>query len=209
MYLAQMLIPFEAAARLRLFNAYDWHQLVWGCFPGRPEASRDFLTRLERQEREGRFRLLMLSASAPERPASLSDAGMAWQVKEVSGSFLNHAAYRFQLRANPTKRDNKTRKRVPLLTREEQVGWLNRKAKDAGFRILEDSLRIIPEGRQLFRDRTHGKAGLHHAVEYAGTLVVEDRDAFRKAFSQGIGSAKAFGFGLLALIPCATPEETP
>lgn len=208
MHLAQALISFEMAARLKLFNAYDWHRLVWQAFPGRPEASREFLTRLERQEREGRFRLLMLSASAPERPASLADSGTAWQVKEVSGSFLEHPAYRFQLRANPVKRDNKTRKRVPLLTREEQAGWLNRKANHAGFRVIEDSLRIIPEGRQRFRDRTHGKAGLHHAVEYAGSLVVEDRDAFRRAFASGIGSAKAFGFGLLALIPCATPVET-
>ncbi|MCO5060746.1 MAG: type I-E CRISPR-associated protein Cas6/Cse3/CasE [Kiritimatiellae bacterium] len=208
MHLTQALIPYEVAARLKLHNAYDWHRLAWDTFPGRPEAERDFLTRIERQEREGRFRLLILSASRPQRPAPLSEASVEWQTRTISEKFLGYAAYRFTLRANPTKRDNKLRKRVPLLEGDAQREWLNRKAKAAGFRVIAESLRIIPEGRQRFRDRTQGKAGVHHSVEFAGTLIVEDAESFKVSFERGIGSGKAFGFGLLALVPCASPEET-
>lgn len=208
MHLTQAFIPYAVAARLKLFNAYDWHQFVWQAFPGREQESRDFLTRLERQEREGRFRLLLLSTSAPHRPEALADASVVWQSKAVGDAFLNHDAYRFQLRVNPTKRDHQTRKRVPLLKEEEQLSWLDRKAEQSGFRVLHESVRILPEGRQVFRDRARKKAGLHHAVEFAGLLVVEDRDQFRQAFATGIGPAKAFGFGLLALVPCSLPGGT-
>ncbi len=208
MYLTQALIPYDAAARLKLFDAYDWHQFVWRVFPGREQESRDFLTRLERHERESRFRLIILSASPPQQPESVTDSAIVWQSKKVTDLFLNHTAYRFQLRGNPTKRDHKTRKRMPLLMQEEQRAWLDRKAQQSGFRVLAESLRILPEGRQRFRDRAQKKAGLHHAVEFQGILVVEHRDRFREAFMRGIGPAKAFGFGLLALVPCALPGDT-
>lgn len=208
MHLTQAVISYAVAARLKLFNAYDWHQFVWHAFPEHGQDTRDFLTRLERHERKDQFRLLILSASTPQRPAELADASVIWQSKTVADSFLNHDAYQFQIRANPTKRDHQTRKRVPLLDREEQLAWLERKAGQSGFRVLPESVRILPEGRQVFRDRARKKAGLHHAVEFEGVLVVEQRDRFRQAFAKGIGSAKAFGFGLLALVPCSLPGGT-
>jgi CRISPR system Cascade subunit CasE len=39
------------------------------------------------------------------------------------------------------------------------------------------------------------------AVRFDGVLVVTDRDRFIAAITDGIGSAKAFGFGLLSLAP--------
>jgi CRISPR system Cascade subunit CasE len=38
-------------------------------------------------------------------------------------------------------------------------------------------------------------------VEFQGSLRVVDPNKFRSAFAQGIGSAKAFGFGMLVLAP--------
>jgi len=43
--------------------------------------------------------------------------------------------------------------------------------------------------------------GVHYAVEFQGVLTVTDPALFRTTFTTGIGSAKAFGFGLLALAP--------
>jgi CRISPR system Cascade subunit CasE len=39
----------------------------------------------------------------------------------------------------------------------------------------------------------------HLAVKYEGLLQIIDPDKFTKTFIKGIGSAKAFGFGLLSL----------
>lgn len=202
-FLTQAFLDYEDAARLRLTDVYDWHQLVWRAFPGADGQPRDHLTRLERRERERRFRLLVLSARPPARPPEWPAVPEAWQTREVKPAFLAHERYRFQLRANPTKRDNQSRKRVPLRTAEEQLAWLRRKGEQAGFVADEESLRIVPEGREWFRIEKAQRSGFHHAVEFEGALQVTDRAAFAAAFARGIGSAKAFGFGLLALVPVA------
>ena len=44
-------------------------------------------------------------------------------------------------------------------------------------------------------------SGVHFAVEFQGVLTVTDAELFRRTFTTGIGTAKAFGFGLLALAP--------
>jgi CRISPR system Cascade subunit CasE len=38
-------------------------------------------------------------------------------------------------------------------------------------------------------------------VEFRGTLRVTDPAKFRRVFTGGLGSAKAFGFGLLVIAP--------
>lgn len=201
--LTQAFIDVESVARLQLRDVYDWHQLAWKAFPGRDGQPRDFLTRLDRQEREGRVRLLLLSPQAPARPPEWPADPEAWQTREITPAFLAHRHYRFQLRANPTKRDNASRKRLPLRTDAELRAWLNRKAAQSGFAVDVDTLRVIQEGREWFAKPGH--QGFHHAVEFEGVLAVTDPVRFAEAFTHGIGSGKAFGFGLLALVPCSAP----
>jgi CRISPR system Cascade subunit CasE len=208
-YLTQGFLDYKTAARLGLRDVYDWHQLVWRAFPGQDGQQRDFLTRLDRRERERRLRLLVVSPRAPVRPTDWPAVEEDWQTREITASFFAHHYYRFQLRANPTKRDNMTKKRLPLRTFEEQRTWLARKAEQSGFAVAEEALRIVPEGREWFQIEKRNRSGFHHAVEFEGVLAVRDRALFQSAFAKGVGSAKAFGFGLLALVPCATPEGTP
>ncbi len=42
---------------------------------------------------------------------------------------------------------------------------------------------------------------MHAATEFQGLLEVTDTAAFHHAFTAGIGSARAFGFGMLCLAP--------
>jgi len=201
-FLTQAFIATESAVRLHLRDVYDWHQLVWRAFPGRDGHPRDFLTRLDRQEREGRIRLLVVSPQPPVQPPDWPAGVEAWQTRAIPPAFLAHAHYRFQLRANPTKRDNASRKRMPLRTDEELRAWLARKAEQGGFAVPADSLRVIQEGREWFAKAGH--QGFHHAVEFEGVLAVTEPARFADGFQRGIGSAKAFGFGLLALVPMAS-----
>jgi CRISPR system Cascade subunit CasE len=45
--------------------------------------------------------------------------------------------------------------------------------------------------------------GMHSAVEFQGALNVTDPAKFHETFTRGIGSAKAFGFGLLVIAPAS------
>jgi CRISPR system Cascade subunit CasE len=49
--------------------------------------------------------------------------------------------------------------------------------------------------------RKKNQAGYHGGVQFRGILEVTDQDHFTETYYYGIGSAKAFGFGLLLLAP--------
>lgn len=152
------------------------------------------------------------------------DIWPAWQ-KLQSGRILY-----FRLRANPTKRiakegDPLKGKRVELRREDDQIAWLHRKGRGmredmpGGFDLLTKKFRdgqgkeflvprvhVSPEGKYTGRkkDAAGGRSTTHFAVHFDGLLRVTDPDAFRQTLVRGIGSAKAFGFGLLSVAPANT-----
>jgi CRISPR system Cascade subunit CasE len=205
-HLTQVNLPYELAAKLRLRDSYDWHQRAWECFPGRPRDARDFLTRLD-EKPEG-FRLLIVSPREPARPDWCPADDEHWRTKPIPETYFGRSRYAFQLRANPTKKvtalnpegsPRKNSRRVPLRTREMLLAWLQRKAEQGGFRVDPEKVRTTPEGPERFSKP--GACGTHTAVDFRGVLEVTDPAAFHGAFTRGIGSAKAFGFGMLVIAP--------
>ncbi len=208
LHLTQALVPYEIAARWRkdggFTDSYAWHKRAWDCFPGQPDAARNFLTRLD--DTGNGFRLLILSSAEPAKPDWCANHG--WQSKVIGENFLTHPRYRFSLLANPTRKlaaprdaagKRRSAKRIPISTREDLLDWLGRKAAQHGFSITIEEIRTIPRPRQSFVKT--GKAGLHTATEFTGILTVTDPELLHQAFATGIGSAKAFGFGMLCLSP--------
>lgn len=208
MILTQAQIPYEVAARewkdSGFRDSYAWHKRIWEAFPGQPQAERSFLTRLD--DTGHGFRLLILSKEPPTRPDWCPSPN--WQSKTVEDSFFQQNAYRFSLLANPTKKlvirdangiKKKNGQRISLNKREDLIAWIERKGAQHGFTVDLDSLKTVPRPRQQFIKK--GKSGTHTATEYTGMLRVDDPTAFMHAATHGIGSAKAFGFGMLCLTP--------
>ena len=218
-WLARLEVDAEVARNEKIFDSYAWHKRLWAdCFPNAPNANRDFLTRIDQIERV--FRLWILATRKPVRPQWCPLDGFA--LKEIPPTFLSHKYYAFDLRANPVKaivqrgpngetllRPNgkrKSGKRVPLVKQEELRAWLDRKALSGGFRIVEKKpLEISPMIESHFRkkDKKTGKeqSAYHGGVQFRGILEVTDHDKFRATYYNGVGSAKAFGFGLFLLAP--------
>lgn len=205
-HLTQVTVDFATAARQRFRDCYDWHQAVWKAFPGRDGEPRKFLTRLD--QRRDSFRLLILSPEQPVRPDWCPSGPESWKTKPIPATYFTCNRYAFQLCANPTKKVSKERsdgsltkngRRVPLQKREELVEWIKRKGDQSGFTVDETTLRTFSRGREHFDKK--GQPGLHSAVEFEGVLTVTDPAEFHRAFTLGIGSAKAFGFGLLVIVP--------
>ncbi|MCS7255212.1 MAG: type I-E CRISPR-associated protein Cas6/Cse3/CasE [Thermomicrobium sp.] len=150
-------------------------------------------------------------------------------VKDVAAAYdsiVEDRELRFKLRANPTRKIDSWRdrpgfrpngRRVDLRREEDQIAWLVRKGQQHGFRLL--SVRVRPESVSVQSEplqadvRPAGKVigwrvtgETKHpltfaAVVFEGVLRVEDRSRFRQALENGIGSGKAFGFGLLSIAP--------
>jgi CRISPR system Cascade subunit CasE len=205
LHLTQILVSYEDAVRiLRIRDTYDWHQRVWQAFAGRDGQHRDFLIRVDR--REDAYRVLILSSTIPTKPDWCPTPCFA--TKPIPEVFFAHPRYQFSLLANPTRkvRSNasgertKNGRRLALTARADLIAWLQRKGQDGGFSVNPDTLRTVPRGREFFHKdgRAHGT---HSAVEFEGELTVVDPVRFRGAISAGIGSAKAFGFGMVVLAP--------
>ena len=216
-HLTRIFLDYETAALRGIHDAYDWHQRTWDAFPhldGARNASRGedaprhFLARLD--DKDGGFQLLILSPTAPRRPVWCPDHSENWQTKPVAPSFLAHARYRFHLRANPTKKvtpkgsDGRRKgqgKRVAVRDFAELGRWLERKASASGFAVEPGTLRMDELGLSHFTKEKERRLGTLNLVDFAGALRVTDLTAFKAAFENGIGSAKAFGCGLLVLQP--------
>ena len=134
--------------------------------------------------------------------------------------------FSFRLRANPTKRIKKSDdpmkgKRVELRREEDQVDWLMRKGTSGyGFELVVNEVfhtgnddlsfpqvRVSCEGKLWGRKggSSNGHTMTHHAVLFEGLLRVTDHHAFIETLASGIGSAKAFGFGLLSIARISQP----
>jgi CRISPR-associated protein Cas6/Cse3/CasE subtype I-E len=75
--------------------------------------------------------------------------------------------------------------------------------------VNSDTLRTHPARKEFFwkpRNGGNTKAmpGVVQGIEFRGVLEVTDRARFFQTFRSGVGSAKAFGFGLLVLAPIST-----
>lgn len=129
---------------------------------------------------------------------------------------------RFRLRANPTRKIAATAEngekrrngmRVELRDQEKLLGWLARKGTQHGFDLWSTVSNGPANVRVVVEDKVTGKrAGEQTAAQvvertaltfgsvlFEGVLRVTDADAFRLALESGIGSGKAYGFGLLSL----------
>lgn len=142
------------------------------------------------------------------------------RVDEDYARIKQGARFFFRLRANPTRRlSNRTPgrddplagKRVTLLREEEQLAWLERKGERHGFRLLRTQIDPrIPAVQAAHQGMERGRRRAHDhpqnvvtltfgATLFTGHLEVTDAERFRAALTDGIGSGKAFGFGLLSI----------
>jgi CRISPR system Cascade subunit CasE len=189
-FLSQITMPYAEALNRKLTNSYLWHQWIWQSFPGKPDAERDFLFRVDIIR--DTVRVLLLSEHIPQK-----NGDCTWQSKSIADGFLMHTAYRFQVRANPTFRRSKDRRRIPLYQQDKLQDWFQRKLAAIGCNM--HSIEVgQPQNEEFIKD---GKRIRLSSVDASGILEVIERESFIKGFSQGIGSAKGFGFGLLMLQP--------
>ncbi len=123
----------------------------------------------------------------------------------------------FRLRANPTQRISKTNtdqdekwrgQRVELRKEADQLEWIARKAEQGGFGLLSVAtrrdladVRISPQANVTgYRtENLERRKMTFGAVLFEGVLEVQDVDRFRQTLIAGIGSGKAYGFGLLSV----------
>lgn len=196
----------DRRTRRILADPYEQHQLVLLGFPSKANhGGCRVLFRLE-PEASGPFKtMLVQSELEPDWEARASQqvplAGA--ETKPLRLALRSGAQLRFRLRANPTKRDKTTSKRVGLVSEVDQLKWLARKGTSAGFVVDPERVLVVPEDGVHSRrpGRPQERSIVCHGVRFEGILEVVDPTTLLEAVRRGIGTGKAFGFGLLSLAP--------
>ena len=110
--------------------------------------------------------------------------------------------FAFDLVAAPCKKvpkeDHKNSQRKFLKTTEERLSWLERKAKQNGFCILQASEEVLSSMHGKHEDN-NGGAFYCNSVRFWGVLQVIDPEKFYRAYCNGIGSGKSYGQGMLLI----------
>lgn len=174
-----------------------------------------FLFRIDPQP-GGRAVVLVQSAIEPRWDYAFHNAGYLLaalpEVKTFEPCFGEGQRLPFRLLANPTRRlsrhstgpdgqpidANDVGKRVPV--RDDQlIDWLVRRAEP--WALIDKDCTTIQPGYVYVDKERNGQGQRLRSVRYDGILTVTNPDKLQLATVQGIGSAKAFGFGLLSVAP--------
>ena len=212
MFLSKLwLDPHHPKVRRDLANVYELHRSLLRAFPNREVGGPGrVLFRVDLGRGESREPVVLVQSEHRPEWSRLASGYRVAPIKSLNGiEFSLGQRLRFQLRANPTKRlraasvgrdgnavDPKwIGQRVGLLIESEQEAWLRRKGEAGGFRLLD--VRLVSDGRTLARK---DKSTLTMAdVNFEGSLEVTDPASFFNTWQAGLGSGKAFGFGMLSL----------
>jgi CRISPR system Cascade subunit CasE len=186
----------DVQARHDLSDPYEMHATLMRFADA--GASRP-LWRLETPRSEAPF-ILIQTGTEPD-PTQLRARGAKYfasfesRPHRLLGDIAVGDTLRFRIRANPTV--TREGKRHGLLREEQQLAWIDRVLSARG---TTDIFAVVSEStRQVMRRRRGRRPIIIHGVTFDGVLLVEDPQALRTAVREGIGHAKALGFGLLTV----------
>lgn len=210
-HLSRVELNTQSLAVLRdIADTHEMHRTVMSAFPDvDSEAARMELGVLYRLEVERTNALLIVQSNLAPNWAALP-GGYAKQsdfkaIDSVLDSLKSGQKFRFRLSANPTRiaggRSGSGRgKRIAIRGRDEQIDWLERKGRGAGFRVeaTEVSGGALRGSRARGRSRSKSPISID-IVRFDGILEVAEAGSFVESVRAGIGRGKAYGCGLVSL----------
>ncbi len=116
----------------------------------------------------------------------------------------NGEPYRFKVVINPVHSVSQglglRGKVYPEITENKQLEYLEKRADKYGFSLLENQYQITDRSFELLKKNQEKPLRLCR-VTVEGKLVVTNVGLFRDSLVKGIGRKKAYGFGLMTVIP--------
>ncbi len=160
----------------------------------------------------GKWYMLMISRSEPDLSAFAAQFGYPderakWETRPYD-PYLNRitqsSCWRFRLTANPVRHEHIEggRGRVHAhVTVDQQKAWLLKQSMRCGFTLSEEQFTVTETQWLRFRKQGNEHTVSIKAVSFEGILTVTDPEVFRNTLSDGIGRGKAYGMGMMTVIP--------
>lgn len=194
-----------AVQALRITDAYSLHRVVYSLFEdvrSDAEKAASHASGILYADQGGDFqhRTILLLSDRPPAPYIDGQYGTI-RSRSIREDFLEYSSYRFKVVVNPTRRDSASGKLLPVKGREAVMQWfLQRAAQSWGFDASPEHLQIDKLQVLQFNDKAQRPVTIAQA-HVQGLLTVTDRVQFLHSFSHGIGRGRAFGCGLLQIVP--------
>ena len=192
LYLTELELDAAFCHSHRMTDAYSMHRVVYSMFPKENDPVR--ILYVDRGVIKGMRKVLLLSRIMPEIPEDVSAS-----VRKISEKFFSTDRYRFEIILNPVKCDSETQKRQAVTGQLPLLNYFTGRMNQWGFKADLNHLEVISLPSISFE--CNSKPYRFNRAKFRGILTVTDMELFRKTFASGIGHGKAFGFGLLQLVP--------
>lgn len=218
MYLSRVKIDANNRKKLKELNHLGaYHAWVEDSFPEEREKPKNERTRkLWRvDELSGEYYLIVLSENKPDfeklEKYGVKNTAESKSYDRLLDSIKPDMRARFKVELNTvystTKNVEKGKRGRVIPVPHEKLGefFFDRTEKN-GFSVNENEFAITNIGKKLFlrkkeEEEKGTKVNLVSAT-FEGILTVTDVEKFRETLVSGIGRKKAYGFGLLTIIPC-------
>ncbi|AOP43748.1 type I-E CRISPR-associated protein Cas6/Cse3/CasE [Edwardsiella piscicida] len=202
LYASVLRLDRAAVKALRVTDLYSLHRVVYALFEDvrsemRKQAS--VPSGIQWVDKGGDHRcrqILLLSDRLPQ-------AGEYGEVESrpLPDDFLSHRHYRFAVTVSPTRRDNQSRQLKPVKGREAIADWfIERAATNWGFYIDSERIQVDDVRVAQFKGKAERAITLQQAT-LSGYLTVTDPERFALSVASGVGRGRAFGCGLLQVVP--------
>lgn len=207
MYLSKLLLdPANREVRNELANRYEMHRTLCAQFENTEIREIGLLYRIEQSDLyEVEPITLLVKTEIEPNWNKLIEKGMLVEkagIKRFEPDFQKGDSFIFRIMANPTMRrkaGSYAGKRVELRLIEEHVAWLGRKGQIGGFDVISVDAKDLGKIRSIKHENGKKLTITHQAVLFQGLLQVSEGHLLMNSLINGIGSAKAFGFGLISL----------
>lgn len=209
MYISRVEIDKTGFNTLRELNHVGaYHAWVEECFPedfGKMPRPR----KLWRIDELGGSRYLLIVSETPPDKNKLEKYGVPGTAgtkcyDDYIDSIVSGQCMRFRLVLNPVTaisngKGNRASSHV-CRTEAEQRRYLADRSKLNGFLVNDTAYMIDNKGSVMLKKKGMKPVELVR-VTYEGVLMVTDKTLFAKTLINGIGKHKAYGFGLITVIP--------
>lgn len=163
-------------------------------------------------ELKGQPYLLMLSSEPLNTQSLIHQFGYPEETAQSAeyAHLLNRVQdgteWRFRLCANPVcsakpAEPGKRGKVMAHVSPYYQLEWLSRQGVRNGFQVDSEQTRVTGSKWLKFQKKSSRMTVTLKEAVFEGVLKVTDAERFKQALTEGIGKGKAYGMGLLTVIP--------
>lgn len=216
MYLSRVKIDANNRKKLKELNHLGaYHSWVEDSFPEEREKPKNERTRkLWRvDELRDEYYLIVLSENKPDfeklEKYGVKNTAESKSYDRLLDSIKPGMRARFKIELNTVYSTAKNlekgkRGRVVPVSHEKLGEFFLDRTEKNGFSVNKNELAITNIGKKLFLRKKEEKGARVNLVSatFEGILNVTDEGKFRETLVIGIGRKKAYGFGLLTIIPC-------